>query len=163
MSVDSQEIDLLSRIQLLEDIEAIRRLKFRYAGLCDAGFDAVELATLFTDDAVWEAGEPWGNYVGPKAIGDFFRATPDSISFAVHALSNGEIDVDGDSAKARWRTLIPCSVIEEKGSKLAKTKNKYTRHSTGRPAAIYLTQSARTVLRISAGFSRFGLTDRLLT
>ncbi len=116
MTVDAQEKDLYSRVQILEDIEAIRRLKFRYAGLCDAGFDADGLAKLFTDDAVWEAGEPWGNFTGPKAIGDFFRTMPESINFAVHALSNGEIDVDGDSAKARWRTLIPCSAIEEQGS-----------------------------------------------
>ena len=115
MTTDSQNMDLIARINLLEDIEAIRRLKFRYAGLCDVGFDADELAKLFTEDAVWEAGDPWGSFTGPEAIGEFFRGCPDSIGFSVHALSNGEIDVDGDSAKARWRTLIPCSLKDENG------------------------------------------------
>ena len=40
---------------------------------------------------------------------------PDSVSFSVHALSNGEIDVDGNTAHARWRTLIPTTLKEEGG------------------------------------------------
>ena len=60
--------EMMKRLQTLEDIEAIRKLKFRYASLCDYGYQAEELATLFTEDAVWEAGEPWGNFVGPGAI-----------------------------------------------------------------------------------------------
>ena len=50
--------EMIKRLQTLEDIEAIRKLKFRYASLCDYGYQAEELATLFTEDAVWEAGEP---------------------------------------------------------------------------------------------------------
>lgn len=113
--LDSQDLDLSSRIKRLEDIEEIKRLKFRYCSLCDVGFDADELSKLFTEDAVWEAGEPWGNFTGPKAIGEFFRTCPDSIGFSYHAVSNGEIDVDGDSAKGRWRTIIPCSLKGEEG------------------------------------------------
>jgi hypothetical protein len=55
--------DLLARIQKLEDLEEIRRLKHKYCGLCDAGFQAKELGRLFTEDGVWEAGEP---YCGPR-------------------------------------------------------------------------------------------------
>jgi hypothetical protein len=39
---------------LLEDAEAIRNLKARYAGLCDNQYDADGIASLFTEDAVWE-------------------------------------------------------------------------------------------------------------
>jgi len=107
--------DLDARLQKLEDIEEIRRLKFKYCGLVDAGFLADELAALFTDDGVWEAGEPWGNFEGKKAIADFFRGQQPAVSFSVHALSNGEIDVDGDTAKARWRTLVPATFNMEEG------------------------------------------------
>jgi hypothetical protein len=107
--------ELKERLQVLEDIEAIRRLKFRYASLCDNSFQADELATLFTEDAVWEAGDPWGDFVGPEAIRDFFLTMPERVSFAVHALSNGQIEVDGNDATANWRTLIPVSVIEGDG------------------------------------------------
>ena len=50
-------------------------------------------------------GEEWGSYVGIEAIINFFRTMPDAVSFSVHALSNGEIDVDDDSAKARWANI----------------------------------------------------------
>lgn len=102
--------DLLARLQKLEDLEAIRRLKHKYCGLCDAGFQADKLALLFTDDGVWEAGEPWGDFEGPEAIADFFRTMPDAVSFSIHALSNEEIDIDGTTATARWRTLIPATL-----------------------------------------------------
>ncbi len=107
--------ELKERLQILEDIEAIRKLKFRYASLCDYGYQADELATLFTDDAVWEAGEPWGDFVGPNAIRDFFLSMPERVSFAVHALSTGQIEIEGNDATASWRTLIPASFIEEGG------------------------------------------------
>jgi hypothetical protein len=36
------------RLQALEDAEAIRNLKARYAALCDRQYDADGIATLFT-------------------------------------------------------------------------------------------------------------------
>lgn len=105
--------DLISRVQRLEDLEAIRRLKHKYCGLCDNAFQADDIAALFTEDGVWEAGEPWGNFVGPEAIAEFFRGMPEAVSYSVHALSNEEIDIEGDTATARWRTLIPVSMILE--------------------------------------------------
>ncbi len=109
------DTEIRERLQVLEDIESIRRLKFRYASLCDYGYQADELAKLFTDDAVWEAGEPWGNFVGPEEIRNFFLTMPSKVSFAVHALSNGQIEVNGNDATASWRTLIPASFIEGEG------------------------------------------------
>ena len=43
------------RLQALEDAEAIRNLKARYAALCDAQYDADGIAALFTEDALWES------------------------------------------------------------------------------------------------------------
>ena len=42
------------RLQVLEDAEAIRNLKARYAALCDNQYDADGIASLCTEDAVWE-------------------------------------------------------------------------------------------------------------
>ena len=44
------------RLQALEDAEAIRNLKARYAALCDNQYDADGIAALFTEDATM--GEP---------------------------------------------------------------------------------------------------------
>jgi hypothetical protein len=43
------------RSQVLEDAEAIRNLKARYAAVCDNQYDADGIASLFTEDAVWES------------------------------------------------------------------------------------------------------------
>jgi len=43
------------RLQVLEDAEAIRNLKARYAALCDNQYDADGIVMLFTEDALWES------------------------------------------------------------------------------------------------------------
>ena len=43
------------RLQALEDAEAIRNLKSRYAALCDDNYDADGIAALFAEDATWES------------------------------------------------------------------------------------------------------------
>ena len=49
-SVDPARIERLERrLQVLENAEAIRNLKARYAALCDQQYDADRIAMLFTD------------------------------------------------------------------------------------------------------------------
>jgi hypothetical protein len=54
----------------LEDAEAIRNLKARYAALCDNQYDADGIAMLFTEDAVWES-PGLGRFEGREAIRGF--------------------------------------------------------------------------------------------
>ena len=60
------------RLQVLEDAEAIRKLKARYAALCDSQYDADGIAMLFTEDALWES-PGLGRFEGREAIRNFFR------------------------------------------------------------------------------------------
>ena len=60
------------RLQVLEDTEAIRNLKARYAALCDNHYDADGIAGLFTEDAIWES-PALGRFEGRNAIRNFFR------------------------------------------------------------------------------------------
>ena len=60
------------RLQALEDAEAIRNLKARYAALCDQQYDADRIAMLFTEDALWES-PGLGRFEGREAIRNFFR------------------------------------------------------------------------------------------
>lgn len=93
--------DLERRIRALEDIEAIKQLKYRYADACDRGYDSDTLADLFTLDAIWE-GDLFGRYEGREAIREFFRGVPANIPFAVHYMTNPIISVDGDEASGEW-------------------------------------------------------------
>jgi ketosteroid isomerase-like protein len=103
--------DLARRIQVLEDVEAIKRLKFRYADACDRGYDADTLASLFAEDAIWDGGS-FGRYVGREAIRQFFQDVSADIPFAVHYMMNPIIDVAGDEARGAWYLFQTCTFAE---------------------------------------------------
>jgi uncharacterized protein (TIGR02246 family) len=97
------------RLRALEDAEAIRNLKARYAALCDSHYDADGIAALFTEDALWES-PGLGRFEGREAIRNFFRGASEIFSFAIHYSLNGQIEVDGDTARAQWYLFMPCTV-----------------------------------------------------
>ena len=59
--------ELESRVRTLEDTDAIRNLKARYAELCDDNYNPDGIAELFVEDAVWESG-PLGRFEGLSLI-----------------------------------------------------------------------------------------------
>jgi ketosteroid isomerase-like protein len=96
---------------VLEDIEAIKKLKARYAAACDRGYDADTLARLFTEDATWE-GDLFGRYEGREAIRMFFQKVPSEITFATHYMTNSIVEVDGDLAHGTWYLFQTCTFAE---------------------------------------------------
>ena len=103
--------DLDRRIRRLEDLEAIKQLKARYAALCDANYDADGLAALFTADAVWDGGQ-LGKSEGREAIRQFFRGSSRRISFAIHNILSPIIEVDGDTATGSWYLFQACTYTD---------------------------------------------------
>ena len=103
--------DLERRIRALEDIEAIKQLKYRYADACDRGYDADTLADLFTEDAIWDGGV-FGRYDGQEAIRNYFRGVSSDIVFAMHYMMNPIIEVDGDEARGAWYLFQTCTFAE---------------------------------------------------
>ncbi len=107
--LDSNDLALVeARLRRMEDIEAIKQLKFRYAALCDADYDADGIAALFTEDAVWDGGI-LGRSEGREAIRGHFRASPAAMPFAIHHTMNPIIEVDGDRATGQWNLWQPCT------------------------------------------------------
>lgn len=107
---------LAARIARLEAVEDVRRVKLRYAALCDAGYAADELAALFTEDAVWDGDEShFGVHRGREAIRAFFAEISESFVFAMHYTLGGVVDVAPDlrSATASWYLWEPCSIVSE--------------------------------------------------
>jgi SnoaL-like protein len=98
--------DLDERIRRLEDLEALRALKYRYASYCDDGYDAERLAPLFTVDAVWDGGV-LGRFVGREAIRNFFLQCSKLVPFAIHQVTNPILEVTGDGATGRWYLWEP--------------------------------------------------------
>jgi len=108
--VDAARIERLERrLQVLEDTEAIRNLKARYSALCDRQYDADGIAALFAEDALWDS-PGLGRFEGREAIRAFFRGAAAIFSFAIHYSLNGQIEIGGDTARARWYLFMPCTV-----------------------------------------------------
>lgn len=116
---DAELAALAARVRALEGAEAIRGLKARYAELVDARYAdgavrdaasvaalAAEIASLFSEDAVWEGGA-LGTCRGREAIRE--RMAAPTLLFSRHYFVNPRIEVDGDAARARWELLAPCT------------------------------------------------------
>ena len=101
------EIDRLTR---LEDLEAIRELKMRYARFCDAGYDAAGIAGLFVPDGVWDGGELFGRREGRDAIRRHFEHAAGRIPWSLHYILAPELTVaaDGTRAAGSWYLWQPC-------------------------------------------------------
>ncbi len=119
-SLEEKVRALESRLRLLEDVEAIRRLKARYGELVDARYArgtvkepeqlqklAGEIADLFSVDAVWEGGKALGTCRGRQEI--YERFLKPTLRFSWHYFVKPQIRVDGDRATARWDILAPCT------------------------------------------------------
>ncbi len=102
--------ELEQRIALLEDIEAIKKLKARY---CLHVEDKNEEAwiSLFAQDAVWEGGS-FGSYQGREAIRGLFRNIPNILHFWIHYVTNPIIEIRGGSATGQWYLLEPCTFAQ---------------------------------------------------
>ncbi len=111
---------LESRLESLEAVEEIRRLKARYGELVDSRFGddgflapdrvapiADEIAALFTADAVWD-GAALGVSRGRDEIRERFLAS--TLTFSWHFFVKPQIEVDGDTATGRWDILSPCTM-----------------------------------------------------
>lgn len=110
---------LRRRVAASESVLAIQGLKARYGALVDERFCAGEvvgaatlaevcraIAALFTPDGVWDGGPGLGRAAGRPAIAA--RLADPTLTFSRHFFMNPRIDVDGESARARWDLLSPC-------------------------------------------------------
>jgi hypothetical protein len=104
------------RVRVLEDIEAIRKLKARYCAACDDDHNAETLGTLFAEDATWEASN-MGLASGRKAIQEKLGAIGKSgrIRNSAHHAINPIIEVEGDRASGHWRLIMLYTANEPGG------------------------------------------------
>jgi hypothetical protein len=105
--------ELEARIRVLEDIEALRKLKATYCYLCDAGLDDErnrdELISHFSADAKVDFGfGPMSVFEGRQGLETFFgQVVPGAVSFCMHMVHNPIIEVNGDTATGRWYYEAP--------------------------------------------------------
>lgn len=104
--------DIEARIDRLNSIQEITKLKHVYWHYNDVGLLGDKIAPLFTEDGVWSNKE-LGHYEGREAIKNFFNGASEALPFCAHVGMNPIIDVDGDKAVAKWRALLPGTFVED--------------------------------------------------
>ncbi len=100
---------LHQRLRNLEDIMEISRLKAAYCEAVDGGWDrrthrGEEVAALFTEDGVWDAGKIGGRGEGRQGIIDIINSFQ-RMPFALHRVTNPDIRVNGDEAVGKWHVI----------------------------------------------------------
>jgi hypothetical protein len=107
--------EIEARVGLIEDLEAIRRLKhYNYCHCVDRAVSGEtgaieETVSRFTDDIAADfTGFPLAE--GLEAVVDFYtRGVPSMLSYSQHYVFNEVIDIDGDSASGLW--YVNCPVV----------------------------------------------------
>jgi hypothetical protein len=104
------DLTVEQRLQRFEDIQAIHKLKADYCHACDGGWDRPthdydKVASLFVEEGSWDARPTAGFAEGREAIRELFK-TFRACPFAVHYVTNPQIEVDGDTATGNWHLLL---------------------------------------------------------
>jgi uncharacterized protein (TIGR02246 family) len=99
---------LEARIQCLEDIEAIKQLKARYAQACDDDHNPEKVAALFAPDGLWEGPNLGVHAKGHDAIKTYIGGVRASgrMRNSAHMFMNPIITVNGDRATGEWRFVM---------------------------------------------------------
>ena len=103
--------ELENRITRLEDLEAIKQLKARYCEICDDDHNPERIASIFTENGIWE-GRGIGKAQGHEEIKELFQNFQRMISYAQHMVLNPIIEIDGTSATGVWYFFGPFTFYE---------------------------------------------------
>ena len=106
------ELTLEQRITRLEDIEAIKQLKARYAEICDDLHNPDRIASVFAEDAIWESPD-FGVAKGHAEIRALFERFKAMFSFSQHNMMNPIITVDGNRATGSWYIMGPWTQTDD--------------------------------------------------
>ena len=152
---------LIATVEKLAAIHEMRQIMHQYCEYCDDNYNAEGIASLFTEDADWEA-VGFGKFKGREAIAGYFRSVRDSVDFAQHLVVNDRVTVDGDRGRGKFCLIMPCTFIED-GEKVdrwvfSEYINDY-RRIDGKWYIENLLSDLKMIARYDQGFSGAGLLD----
>ena len=98
---------LEERIQTLEDVESIKKMKARYMNAVDYAYKPDGIASFFTKDGIFDAG-PFGRHEGYEAL----KKNVWIPEFSFHTVINSVVEVDGDKATGAWYLFEAMNVPE---------------------------------------------------
>ena len=98
--------ELEKRLTVVQDIEAIKRLKAEYCDICDDAHNPDRIGAIFAEDGIWEGKGLW-RAQGHADIRKLAKSFAERISFSQHNIFNPRIEVNGNAAHGRWNFLGP--------------------------------------------------------
>jgi hypothetical protein len=107
--------DLEKRLRVVEDREAIVKLKATYVNLNDGGWKGPthqypeEVARLFTADGIWDGRPDIGYARGTEDIKRLFGEFQ-VMPFIIHYVTNPLIEIDGDEASGHWHAIVTANL-----------------------------------------------------
>ena len=120
---DARIAALEARLEAVEAHAAILDLKSRYGTLADARYTrkgpkspeelaavAREMASLFTEEAVWDAGGAMGTATGRDELEARFHEP--TLQYSWHFFVKPDIRVEGDRAFGTWDVLAMMTTTE---------------------------------------------------
>ena len=97
-------VELQRQLTVLQDIEAIKRLKAEYCDICDDGHNQDRITSIFAEDGAWE-GVGVAYAKGHAELRGLFKNFEERISFSQHNVFNPRIEVNGNEARGHWYFL----------------------------------------------------------
>lgn len=92
-------------IKHLQDVEAIKKVKYQYCYHCDTR-DHAKLMALFAKDCSADYG-PFGNCKNRAEVSKFFVDIYKTLPFFIHMVNNDIIEIKGDKATGEWYFNVP--------------------------------------------------------
>lgn len=127
-------LTLEERIQKLEDIRACEQLQYQYEYFLDHGYQGEGIASLFTQDGLWEIKGCGGTAQGHEAIKAHASRLGKAIPWGQHNMMAPmvEISEDGQSATGSFCLVCLLTMTDDKGKDdayvlVGKYKNKYVK------------------------------------
>ncbi|EJU15012.1 MULTISPECIES: nuclear transport factor 2 family protein [unclassified Sphingomonas] len=113
--IDERIAELERKIERLDDIEAIKRLRWRYSRACDDDNNVDLLLPMFTEDAEVVLNPPFsGAHKGHAALEAMYRdnARVNGVRWTTHYYLQPLINVSGDgqTAEASWYLWEPATM-----------------------------------------------------
>jgi ketosteroid isomerase-like protein len=117
--------ELAQQVRILQDIEAIKQVKYQYSEGCDMAVNEGKSETfleVFTPDILWDGGD-FGQFKGVDEIKGFVAGMQGQLQFTYHFFTNPVIKVKGDHATGRWHLLAIYTEADGRDTMLAGIEN----------------------------------------
>lgn len=106
--MNNEKLEIEQRLNKLEDLEAIKKLKYTYALSLDEGYDGDKVAELFVTDGLWSISGVGGTAKGKEGIRQHTNNLGRDIKWGQHNIFAPVIEISPDGLSALGKFNLIC-------------------------------------------------------